>query len=340
MMSTQRWRTFSRILLMLLMTVHVVTWYTLGVHVVGSIGIEAFFSGLSRGVLNAGFIFWILAFISALLLGRAFCGWFCWFGGYLELVEWSIGDKLKIKIPKRILLYLGAIPFVALGLKVYGALLTNWIARGLPEGWTFRLADVEPWGGQQTGISIVITLILFGPVLLYVFGRRAWCRYLCPIGALLKIFSKVSLGKIRLVNDDCKACGICNRICAMQVDVMGDLNAHGMVHNSNCIVCLNCTDACPTGSIALSLRRRDSSLASEAVSRAERSTLKRRQLSAFDIAIVVLWISTSVSINLTGINQNAPQELKVLMTPGLLMLCYGLVWLGQKVLTRRTLKQL
>ena len=110
---------------MLLMTVHVVTWYTMGVHVVGSIGIEAFFSGLSRGVLNAGFIFWVLAFISALLLGRAFCGWFCWFGGYLELIEWGIGDKLKIKIPQRILLYLGAIPFVALGLKVYGAMLSN-----------------------------------------------------------------------------------------------------------------------------------------------------------------------------------------------------------------------
>jgi hypothetical protein len=45
---------------MLLMTVHVVTWYTFGIHAVGSIGIEAFFSGLERGVLNAGFIFWIL----------------------------------------------------------------------------------------------------------------------------------------------------------------------------------------------------------------------------------------------------------------------------------------
>ena len=336
-MTTQRWRTFSRILLMLLMTVHVVTWYTLGVHVVGSIGIEAFFSGLSRGVLNAGFIFWSLAFISALLLGRAFCGWFCWFGGYLELVEWGIGDKLKIKIPKRILLYLGAVPFVALGLKIYGALLTTWIARGMPAAWTFRLADVEPWGGQQTGVSIVITLLLFGPVLLYVFGRRAWCRYLCPIGALLKVFSKVSLGKIRLVNDECMGCGMCNRTCTMQVDVMGDLNAHGMVQNSNCIVCLNCTDVCPTGSIALSLRRKVSWLTGEAASRAERSTLKRRQLSGFDVAIAVLWIGTSVSINLAGVNQGAPQELKVLMTPGLLMLSYGLVWLGTQLWSKRTI---
>ena len=324
---------------MLLITLHVVTWYTLGVQVVGSIGIEAFFSGLSRGVLNAGFIFWALAFVSALLLGRAFCGWFCWFGGYLEMIEWGIGDRLKIKIPKRILLYLGAIPFVALGLKVYGSLLTNWIQRGFPVAWTFRLADVEPWGGQQTGISIVITATLFGPVLLYVFGRRAWCRYLCPIGALLKIFSSVSLGKIKLVNDECMACGMCNRACAMQVDVMGDLNVYGEVHNSNCIICLNCSDVCPTNSLALSLRPKAGSLSVDAIARVERSTLKSRQLSAFDVVIVILWIGTSVSFNLAGVNQNAPQELKVLMTPGLLIIFYGLVWLGHKVWSRRKLDE-
>jgi polyferredoxin len=333
-MNTQRWRTLSRIILMLLMTVHVVTWYTLGIHVMGSIGIEAFFSGLSRGVLNAGFIFWVLAFISALLLGRAFCGWFCWFGGYLELIEWGIGDRLKIKIPQRILLYLGAIPFVALGLKIYGALLSNWIIRGFPSEFTFRLADVEPWGGQQTGISIVITAILFGPVLLYIFGRRAWCRYLCPIGALLKIFRSVSVGKIRLVNDECIGCGICNRACEMQVDVMGDLKTYGAVNSSNCIVCLKCTDECPTYSIDLSLRRTVASLSADAAARADRSSLKRRKLSAFDVTIAVLWIGTSVRINLAGINQNAPQEMKVLMTPGLLLTFYGLVWLGQKTWRR------
>ena len=112
---------------MLLMTVHVVTWYTFGIHAAGSIGIEAFFSGLARGVINAGVIFWILVFISAILLGRAFCGWFCWFGGYLDLIEWGIGDKWKIKIPRRILLYLGVLPFVALALKVYSTLLATWI---------------------------------------------------------------------------------------------------------------------------------------------------------------------------------------------------------------------
>ena len=110
-MTMQRWRALSRIVLMVAVTAHLITWYAVGIHEVGSIGIEALFSGLSRGVINAGFVFWMVVFASALLLGRAFCGWFCWFGGYIELVEWGITDKLKINIPRRVPLYLGAIPF-------------------------------------------------------------------------------------------------------------------------------------------------------------------------------------------------------------------------------------
>jgi ferredoxin-type protein NapH len=334
-MNNQQWRTLSRVFLMLLVAVHLVSWYTLGIHAVGSIGIEALFSGLTRGVLNAGFIFWMLAFISAVLLGRVFCGWFCWFGGYLELVEWGIGDKLKIKIPKRILLYLGVVPFVALGLKAYSAWLSSWIIKGLPAEFIFQLADVEPWGGQQTGISIMITLILYGPILFFIFGHRAWCRYLCPIGALLKIFSSVKIGKLRLVNEECIGCGRCNRICQMQVDVMGDLNTFGEVHDPNCIVCLRCTDECPSESVALSFKRKVTpSLSADAASRAARTTLKRRKLSALDVFIAVMWIILSVGMNLSGLNKNAPQWVKVTMTPGLLIIIYGLAVIGERARNR------
>jgi polyferredoxin len=228
---------------------HVYSWYILDIQVAGSIGIEALFSGLSRGVINMGFIFWILVFISALLFGRAFCGWFCWFGGYIELVEWGITDKIKITFPKRLPLYLGAIPFVGLFLKIYSALLVNWMKK-VPTSFTFILADVEPWGGQQTGVSILITLILYAPVLFYVFGSRAWCRYLCPIGALLKVFSSIGLGKIRLINDDCVGCETCNRVCDMYVDVVSELVSHGEVRDLSCIRCFKCTDECPQGAIS------------------------------------------------------------------------------------------
>jgi len=302
----------------------------MGIHAVGSIGIEAFFSGLSRGVINAGFIFWTLVFISALLLGRAFCGWFCWFGGYLELVEWGIGDKLRIKIPRRVLLYLGVIPFVALALKIYSALLVNWL-QGFPSTFTFRLADVTPWGGQQTGISILIILVLYGPVLFFIFGRRTWCRYLCPIGALLKVFGNGLIGKVRLVSEKCNGCGRCNRSCAMQVNVMSELVAHSEVRSLNCIRCLKCTNECPEEAIAFRLSRRNASLSADATDRANKASLERRRLSSFDVTIAVLWICTAVVFNFTGMRQDAPMEMKASMTAGLLLVIYGILWITQKV---------
>lgn len=245
----------------------------------------------------------------------------------------GIGDKLKVKIPRRVLLYLGMIPFVALAIKVYSTLLVNWL-QGFPVTFTFRLADVEPWGGQQTGVSILITLIMFGPALLFVFGRRAWCRHLCPIGALLKVFSGVSVGKVRLVNDKCIACGKCNRSCDMEVDVMGELETYGEVSSLNCIRCLKCIDVCPNGAIAFSLSHREASLSADAAARARRSSLKRRQLSAFDVAITVLWVGVTLAVTFIAVRQDAPQEVKAFMSPGLLLAIYGLVWVAQKAWIR------
>ena len=338
-MKAQTYRTWSRIFLMMLTTFHLVTWYALGIHAVGSIGIEAWFSGLARGVVNAGFVFWILVLVSVLLFGRAFCGWFCWFGGYLDLVEWSIGSKLKIKLPRTIPLYLAVIPFVALFAKAYGSFLLKWLD-GLPATFTFNLAEPQPWGVQQTGLSILITFVLYGPVLLFVFGRHAWCRYLCPIGALLKIFNRIGIGRVRLVNEKCNGCGKCNRVCDMQVNVLGNLKDHGQVVSSNCIRCLKCTDECPMGAIAFRMRRQENvALSAEAVSKAENATLKRRRLSGLDLAIVALWCSISLFFTFSA-RQSASQEIKITMAAGLLLVIYGVVRLAQKVWQRFARKRL
>jgi polyferredoxin len=313
---------------MVLVTVHIVIWYVLGIQIAGSIGIEAFFSGLSRGVLNMGFVFWMLVFVSALVLGRAFCGWFCWFGGFQELVAWSVG-KFKITIPRRLLLYLGILPFASAGLKIYTSLLVNWL-RSIPPSYNFNLADMEPWGGQQTGISIVLTLVLLGPVFLFTFGERAWCRYLCPIGAILKVFSQTKSGKVRLVNDDCNGCGKCSRSCVMQVDVAGEIKTYGEVRSSNCIVCFKCTDDCPTQAIAFNLSRKRASLSPKAINLVERATARRRQLSAYDVVIAVLWLTATLTFTLAsgGPKSIVPPGVKVLISPGLLLAIYGLVWAG------------
>lgn len=329
-MKVQILRNWSRIFLMLLVAIHMVTWFALGIHVVGFIGFEGLLSGLSRGVLNAAFVFWMLVLISVLLFGRAFCGWFCWFGGYLDLIEWGISDKLKVKLPRTMPLYLAVIPFGILFAKVYGSPIVNWL-NGFPATFIFNLADIAPWGGQQatTSSSILIIFVLYGPVLFYFFGQKAWCRYLCPFGALLKIFARIGIGKVRLVSEECNGCGKCNRVCEMQVDVLGNLKDHGQIVSSDCTRCLKCSDECPMGAIAFRMRQKSNvRLSADAASKAEKASLKRRQLSAFDITITVLWFGVTLSL-LFNADPHAPQAMRITMAAVPLLVIYGMVWLGQ-----------
>jgi polyferredoxin len=153
---------------------------------------------------------------------------------------------------------------------------------------------------------------------------------LCPIGALLKIFNGIGIGKVRLVNQECNGCGKCNRLCEMQVDILGNLKDQGQINSSDCIRCLKCADGCPTGAIAFSMRRkRNVSLNADAAGRAVQASLKRRQPSAFDLTIAGLWIVVTLFFTFTA-RQGAPQELKVTMAAGLLLVIYGVVWLMQK----------
>ena len=122
----------------------------------------------------------------------------------------------------------------------------------------------------------------------------------------------------------------------MQVDVLGNLKDHAQVNSSDCIRCLKCTDGCPTGAIAFRMWEKGNiSLNADAASRAEKLSLKRRKLSAFDIAIAVLWISVTLFFTFT-VRQGTPQEIKVTMAAGLLLITYGVVWLSQKTWQRFT----
>ena len=68
----QQLRIISHIVLMLLIFLHMISWYIMGIQIVGNIGIEAFFYGIARGIVNAGLVFWVLVLLSVLLLAAPF----------------------------------------------------------------------------------------------------------------------------------------------------------------------------------------------------------------------------------------------------------------------------
>ncbi len=76
---------------------------------------------------------------------------------------------------------------------------------------------------------------------------RFWCRYLCPLGALLGLLSKVSIFR-RVVGESCKDCNICSARCPTgTIDPRRDYASDP----SECTLCLECLQQCPKSSIRL-----------------------------------------------------------------------------------------
>jgi len=74
------------------------------------------------------------------------------------------------------------------------------------------------------------------------YSRRFWCRNLCPLGALLALFSRVSIIR-RIVSDRCNACSRCERDCKMAA-ILPDPKEYLA---PECIYCYSCTSVCPRG---------------------------------------------------------------------------------------------
>jgi polyferredoxin len=94
-------------------------------------------------------------------------------------------------------------------------------------------------GGLILGLLAVV-------VALNVRRPRFWCRYLCPLGALLGIVAWRPLVRRKTDQSTCTRCDLCGMTCHGAA-----ASAGGEGWNpSECLGCMNCTDACPRGSLA------------------------------------------------------------------------------------------
>lgn len=143
--------------------------------------------------------FFLLPVVFAFFFGRVFCAGVCPMGALQELVNVKNG-----RISKPVTMVLGLLPWLYLILTIlYAATRSRFIVCEFdPFIGIFRLGgDVE--------------LLVFGILLLIisVFTGRPFCRFLCPYGALLSLFSAVSIKKVEITKKKCINCDLCHNSC-------------------------------------------------------------------------------------------------------------------------------
>lgn len=247
-------------------------------------------TALASFALNYATLIWMIAIIAfCILIPRAFCGYFCPLGTLIDTFDWLVGRWFKrwhvpdnptgLTKPRwwvHIKYYLLTAILIS---SLFGILISGYFSAipVLTRGLLFSLGRFQLWlfkGENQLtplDVTFFVSLSLFvGVFLLSLMGRRFWCRYVCPSGALLSFFNIFRVGE-RKVEDSCINCNKCVEICPFDA-----IEEDFTTRENDCTFCQSCGGVCPTQSIKFVTRWNDDSLKEENHPEVEPRAVSRR----------------------------------------------------------------
>lgn len=165
----------------------------------------------------------------------AYCGWICSCGGLAE----TLGDEYRSLAPHsrraRSLEHVGqVILLVVLLLSLWNLLAPSWMGSGLSTSRKVYKVVVDVGLAGVVGVGFYFFL-----------SGRVWCRFFCPLAALMHIYARLSVYRIFADKKKCISCGICTRVCHMGIDVMGYANKGRPLDDYECVRCSACVHFCP-----------------------------------------------------------------------------------------------
>jgi polyferredoxin len=193
---------------------------------------------------HAAGMFMTIAFLSiSFLYRKAFCSWICPIGTVSEWL-WQTGRiwfRRCLSAPRWLDLPLRSLKYILMAL-----FLCVVVTMPVPEMREFlaspygMVADVKMLDffrqmGRTTAIFLAVTVVTSLVV------KNAWCRYLCPYGALMGIVALVSPTRISRNAEACIDCAKCAKACPAGLPV----DRLAAVHSAECTACMTCVAVCP-----------------------------------------------------------------------------------------------
>lgn len=184
----------------------------------------------------------------------AYCGWVCSCGALAE----TMGDQQREKMPHgpfwnrlnmagQVILFWSAL--------IAAFRFVSWIAPNSALGqfsakWFFGLLSQWSLFGVQWNYSHFVDLALDGIIgvcFYFWFSGRIWCRFACPLAALMHIYARFSRYRIFPEKKKCISCNVCTSVCHQGIDVMNFANKGMPMEDPECVRCSACVQMCPTG---------------------------------------------------------------------------------------------
>lgn len=186
--------------------------------------------------------------------GRAVCAWACPIG-LLQRMTGRSARRIKknpffkdlskptIDHYLRYCKYFVLIGLVFITTYFIGFMFTDICPVGVLTG-TIPILLLNPGKFVPSGFFIAALIIFILFLILILLVERGWCRYFCPVGAILAPFNKISFLYVRVNEKKCVSCNLCSDVCPMGIDVPR------MNRDLECILCGKCVNICPHNAIS------------------------------------------------------------------------------------------
>ena len=173
----------------------------------------------------------------------AYCGWICSCGALAE----TLGDRHRDKMPHgKGWNQVNMVGQVVLA-TAFLILLLHIISWTLPNIVSPNFVEIVLMKGYWKHAVDFLLAGALGVGFYFWLSGRLWCRFACPLAALMHIYARFSRFRIVVDQKKCISCNACTTVCHQGIDIMNFANKGKHMEDPQCVRCSACVQTCPTG---------------------------------------------------------------------------------------------